>query len=166
MTSVETLDPEAPILWEVSRVGLTSFIAFKVEATVDDQNHAIRFTLNLPISGLPADREDHIFCAILSDRDRFIRYLRMVLMDREERSAMWGHTMTGGSGHGWGNWAGAADMPLLKELLQALSRSPDRIDHIASVVERLQRASEARDVLPEDFQLLWDAVKEARSELE
>jgi hypothetical protein len=157
---------DSHLLWEVSPVGLTSFIAFEIEARVEDQKQTIRFTLNLPILGLPHDREDHIFCAILSNRDQFIRYLRLVLMDRNDGAAMWAEALTDGSGRGGEGRARPADIPLLRELVRALSRSPDRIDHIARVVDRLQRTPEGRDVLPEDFQLLWDVLKEARSELE
>jgi hypothetical protein len=161
-----TVGLEAPVVWDISRLGLTSFIAFEVEAQVEDQKHGIRFTLNLPISGLPRDREDHIFCAILSNQEQFLRYLRILLADRDDLSATWAETLGADSRPPWHMRAGVGETPLLRHLMRALSRSPERIDHIAGVVDRLQRTSEGRHVLPEDFRLLWEAVKEARSELE
>jgi hypothetical protein len=161
----ETADLETAVRWDVSRVGLTSFIGFEVEAQVGDQRHRLRFTLNLPISGLPEDREDHIFCAILSNQGQFLRYLRVLLAERDD-PVVWAEAFRGGS-DGSGDGSGWADeAPLLKELVRALSRSPGKIDHIAQVVERLNSTSEGRAVLPEDFQRLWEAVIEARSELE
>jgi hypothetical protein len=49
--------------------------------------------------------------------------------------------------------------------VRALSRSPEKIDRIAEIVEGLQRTPEGREVLPERFQPLWDAVMQARSKV-
>ncbi len=156
---------ETLVHWDVSRVALTAFMGFRVEARVDDQGHKLRFTLNLPISGVPDDREDHIFCAILHDKEEFLRYLRVLLAEPDD-PALWAEAFRGDSSEGWGASAWVDEAPLLRDLVRALSRSPDKIDHIARVVERLKSTSQGRKVLPEDFQVLWQALIEARSELE
>ena len=162
---VDTSELAISIGWDVSRVGLTSFMGFDVEACAEDQSHRLRFTLNLPISGLPEDREDHILCSILSDPERFLRYLRLLLAERDD-PALWAEAFRGESGGRWRTSTQPDEVPLLKDLVRALSRSPDKIDHVAQVVERLQGTAEGREVLPEHFRLLWGAVVEARRELE
>jgi hypothetical protein len=157
---------ETPVIWEVSRLALTTFIAFEIDADVAGRQHKLRFTLNLPITGLPQDREDYVFSAILSNQKQFLRYLRLLLADREELPAIWAATLTNGMDDRAQVGGRRAEIPLLKDLMRALSRDSAKIDQIAQVVERLQRTAEGRAVLPEDFQVLWDAVEQARGEIE
>lgn len=155
----------ASIRWEVSQLALTAFMGFEVEAHAEDHSHNLRFSLNLPIAGLPEDREDHILCSILSNPERFLRYLRVLLAERDD-PALWAEAFRGRSAGRWGRSTQPDEVPLLRDLMRALSRSPDKIDHIAQVVERLRSTSEGRRVLPRDFQVLWEAVMEARRELQ
>ena len=53
-------------------------------------------------------------------------------------------------------------MPLLEELVRALSRSPEKIDRIERLVERLRRTEAGRAVLPNGFDSLWDKILQAR----
>jgi hypothetical protein len=155
----------APLIFlKISRLALTSFIAFRVVACVEGAKHILRFVLNLPIEGLPEDREEHIFSAILSDQAQFLRYLRILLTDRDDASVYWIDSLSDESPIGW-RVGLAAGVPLLKGLVRALSRSPDKIDRIAEIVAGLRETEKGREVLPEDFQVLWDAVMKARSEM-
>lgn len=155
----------APLIFlKISRLALTSFIAFRVVACVEGAKHILRFVLNLPIEGLPEDREEHIFSAILSDQAQFLRYLRILLADRGDASVYWIDSLSDESPSGW-RIGLAAGVPLLKGLVRALSRSPEKIDRIAEIVAGLRKTEKGREVLPEDFQVLWDAVMKARSEM-
>ena len=147
---------------KLSILALTSFIAFDVTAHVGDHKHTLRFVLNLPISGIPRGRSDRLFSAIISDREQFLRYLWLILAAED---ASLTHQIVDGEGPFWGPASGGTGMPLLEVLMRALSRSPEKIDRIAELVEGLRRTQEGREVLPEGFEPFWEAVTQTRSEI-
>ena len=61
---------------------------------------------------------------------------------------------------------GGDEMPLLESLVRSLSRSDDKIDRIASLVERLKLTPDGQAILPEGFEILWDTILQARKELQ
>jgi hypothetical protein len=151
----------------LSILSLTPFIAFEVAAKQDSVQALIQFVLRLPISGLPEQRDDFIFGAIISNRMQFLRYLRLLLAgvygfqlselthfngkERKDFNLSWEDL----------------DLPLLEEMVRALSRSPkEKIDRIAKIVEQLQRTPDGKAIIPEEFNLLWEAIIEARSDIE
>jgi len=146
----------------LSPLALTPFTAFEVVAQIEDHKHMLRFVLNLPISGIPESRKDRLFSAIISDRAQFLRYLWLLLADEVGRLPPWTGEVPGQI---WRPLSGDGAMPLLEALVRALSRSPKKLEHIAELVEGLQRTPEGRDLLPEGFEALWEAVTKARSEM-
>jgi hypothetical protein len=87
----------------------------------------------------------------------------MLLADPGDASTYWLDSLGSESPGQWRTGLGA-EIPLLKGLVRALSRSPEKIDRIAEIVAGLQKTEKGRDALPDDFQVLWDALIEARSE--
>jgi hypothetical protein len=57
----------------------------------------------------------------------------------------------------------APDLPLVEWLVRAVSRSPERIDHLARLIASLRATEEGRDLLPDGFDEVWDAIWSARS---
>ncbi len=147
---------------KVTILALTSFIAFEVSARVEDHRHALRFVLNLPISGIPQGRSDRLFSAIISEREQFLRYLWLILSPEDANLIHW---IVDGTGASWDRAWGSSGMPLLEMLMRALSRSPEKIDRIADLVEGLRRTPEGREVLPEGFEPFWEAVTQTRSDI-
>jgi len=147
----------------LSPLALTPFTAFEVVAQIEDHKHTLRFVLNLPISGIPESRKDHLFSEIIRDQAQFLRYLWLML--RDEAGGLPPGTGEG-PGQIWRPISGDGAMPLLEALVRALSRSPEKLEHIAELVEGLQRTPEGRDLLPEGFEPLWEAVTKARSEMQ
>jgi len=145
---------------QLDMLQLTPFIAFEIQAKVRRAKAAAQFVLSLPISGLPAQRDDHLLTAILTDQTQFLRYLRFLLAEEL------GWPM--GIGSGWdlaepGAWGRRVvddlDIPLLEDLVRALSRSPEKIDLVDDVVERLEHG---REILPRGFEQVWAAIREAK----
>ena len=66
---------------DLSPVGLSSFFAFYLKAELQKEMASISFVLNLPVEGMPADRDKMIMRSIISDKDRFIRYLLFLLSE-------------------------------------------------------------------------------------
>lgn len=145
---------------------LTSFIAFEVETRAGRKKHQIRFVLNLPIDGIPADRDNHIISTILSDETNFLRYIRFLLAQELGwlESAAFGEHLADGSEWRYGQRLDTS-IPLFEDLARTLSRSPEKIDEVTELVRRLIDTESGRAVLPEGFEGLWDIVQQARKQI-
>lgn len=147
-------------------LALTPFVAFQVRAELEGARHELCFVLKLPVSGIPeAEREARIFREILGDRARFLRYLWLLLLAGRSDSEHWMVRGADTGGASTGAWMSLDELPLLELLVHSLSRSDDKIDRIASLVERLKLTPDGQAILPEGFEALWDAVLQARKEL-
>jgi len=162
-TALDLGNPKV-IYKSLSILALTPFIGFNVSAQVGQAEHNTQFVLQLQMVGLPANREDHFIRAVISDQNQFIRFLRLILvMDPSElwRDSLWENTGEISSDEGT---QGGIDMPLLEDLLRAFSRSPEKIDRIDQIVQRLLATEEGRAVLPEGFETLWVQFAQAKGE--
>lgn len=140
---------------------LTSF--FAIEATAIDQDRRLtqEFVLKLPLIGAPEDREARLVLAMLSNRERLMRYLAMLLA----RDGMFGAGVADRSGHAWGSIAssGTVGLPLLEPILRTLAEDPSRLDDMDRLIGDLERTEEGRQLLPRELLALWSAVRETRS---
>lgn len=166
----QTLTPallRAPIVFpNISIKSITPFIAFQVEARVDNHKLTTRFVLNLPIENMPPTRDDLIISAIIENQGQFLRYLRLLLagegalLASDEWFRIGEHLSDDKSA--WED----LDMPLLEDLVRALSRSPEKkIDRIAEIVEQLQHTEEGKQLIPKEFHYLWEIILQARNEI-
>ena len=153
----------------VSLASLTTFMAFELSVLVGKTQHIARFVLNLPINGLPPERDSAVLCAVLSDRAQFLRYLRLLLMEDATLAASGGWSLGsqvhGRSEAGWSE----PEMPLLEELIRALSRSNDpngKIARINDLIQRLRRTPEGQEIIPPEFDALWQMIQQAQQELQ
>jgi hypothetical protein len=158
------LEGDAVTFENVSMVGLTGFFAFELVARHEDQEASVAFVLNLPVRGMPAERDKHILRSIISDRSRFIRYLLFLLA---EGSEMFSPTellaVSRDQGDGNGSFL-YGELPLLEELVRAYSRQPEKIDRIARLIDDLRESDEGRALLPEGFEQIWQAFLAARDQ--
>ena len=121
------------------------------------------FVLNLPEEGFPADRDKCILRSIISDPDRFLRYLLFLLSEEHSPDNLAAALAQGNSGTGWGtgfSW----NLPLFEELLRAFSRDPDKLAHIDSLVDDLSANSTGHEIIPDGFLKLWRTFKMARGD--
>ena len=151
---------------DISAVRITPFIAFQVDTKVETARHQSRFVLHLPIKNLPSNRDDLILSAIIEDQGQFLRYLRLLLAGETSFP----------SGEEWlrtnlnlqkpsTSWEDL-DLPLLEDLIRALSRSPEKkIDRIAEIVEQLRRTPQGQQIIPAEFDHLWQTILQARNEI-
>ena len=142
----------------LSLLDVTAFFCFEVARHDRTDLQPVRFTLNLPIRGLPDDRQEQILRALLSDSERVARYILMLLaLDSHEGS-------TSGSGFvqlGWDSQGSTWQLTqagLFEALLGVLRDDPGRLKHVAAVVKALTADSGGRDLLPSGFGAIWDAV--------
>lgn len=140
---------------------LTGFVAVRLSATADSEKAGLAFVLNLPVSGLPANRDSHVLASILSDRDRFMRYLMMILGEGMTFRPMGQFEAANG-----GAWkARDSDlMPLLEDMVRAYSRFPEKITRIKQMLAELDQAGVADKVVPADFRSVWSVFTQALNE--
>lgn len=144
---------ELAILDAADVTGLTGF-------ALSIGDHGRGFALNLPVSGLPEDRDAAILRRIIRNREGFLRYLRLLLGG----FGLGFEAVDGGGGdsvRAWSTGAGGVEA-ILEDLVRAWSREPDRLRDVQRVVERL-RGAEGEDgpVVPPDFEALWMVFEQA-----
>jgi hypothetical protein len=152
---------------KIGLTSLTSFVAFEIRITHKAHQHLVQFVINLPVVGMPAERDDSILSAMLSDRSQFLRYIQMLLLDAStnlESGFAEAALRLGSNLPNTGRW----DQPLLEKLVLALSRSNfpgGQIDQIQDLVARLKRSPRGQLVIPPEFDLFWEKILLAREKL-
>lgn len=133
---------------------LTRFIAFKLVAKKSGETVGTSFVFNLPVKGMPSDRDKHVLHSILSDQETFIRYLLLILGIDEFP----GLTKEHGGGHGKKTGGrGSLLFPLFEEMGRAYSRNPEKIERISKVIKDLEETGNLDKVLPAGFEDMWKA---------
>ncbi len=153
------LDPAAPVTatFPSSLEGLTSFFAVELVLRKDELVADTRFVINAPLAGVPENRHTRIIAAILRDRDRFIRYLLLLLGDPSQGDDLAGEAAVW-LGRGAFGPGATVDVPLLEVLVRSLSRTPGRLDHVANLIDELLATEEGRSVLPDGFEDVWQPI--------
>jgi len=138
---------------------ITSFLAFKLELGKLSKS----FVLNLPIRGIPENREEKILQSIVSNRENFLRYLWLLLYEGDytffdtnleaKLKGIFGPSQF---------WPIGEEMPLFEELVRTYSRSPDKIKRIAKLIEDITKTEDGDKILPQEFKLLWEVFEEAK----
>jgi hypothetical protein len=142
-------------LGQFATASITGLMAIELRAQVYDLR--IRFVLNLPIDGLPAERDSAVLQTVIRNRDGFLRYLLLLLGDLGAAAPP-----RDGDGKG-GSWAfgGSEGMPLLEELVRAYSREPERLVEVSRVVRRLTEGEDDQQIVPEAFLETWAVFEQA-----
>ena len=120
--------------------------------------------LNLPVEGLPDNRDDAIFRLVLKNREGFLRYILLILGEYTGEILNKGGLFL--TGNGTNPWADGftGEVPILEELARAFSRDPDKLKDIAEVVERLLRDDAHNQIIPEQFTEMWKVFETAMEE--
>jgi hypothetical protein len=144
------------IAWECDVAYITGLIAFELKT--DHPDVAARFVLNIPVTGVPEERNSAILQTVISNQEGFLRYLLLLLGDDKVSG------LDPGSGSGFAKWlarlAEGEDIPLLEELTRAYSRQPERLKEISGLIRDLSQGSQ-NSIIPRDFLDLWTVFESA-----
>jgi hypothetical protein len=151
------------IFTELTLLALTKFYAFKVSAHIEGKEAALRFVLTLPVEGMPDERNNGILQHIIGNSEKFIRYLLFLLSENPEQLIVERIIQNSGDANRGENRGIFTEIPLLEELVRAYSRHPEKIDRIDSLIADLQSSIDRDKILPEGFDRVWNAFKEAIS---
>ena len=144
-----------------SVTGLIAFVLKKKKKKI-----SARMVLNLPVEGLPENRDEAIFKLVVNNREGFLRYLLLLLGETEGSFIDTGNVLNGGNGNGGWRPAFSDDKPLLEELVRAFSRHPEKLKDIKAIVSRFLKENTTSNIIPEDFLKVWDVFEQAMKEVE
>lgn len=135
---------------------LTCFMAFQLADA--DTDTKLLFSLSLPMGGMPAERHAAILRSIITNRDAFFRYLRLLLSELGDPFAAALAAQSGASRDAWGR-GGGDDVPLLEDMVRALCAGDGRLEAVERVILRLAADDTGTDPVPQEFHTLWEAFR-------
>jgi hypothetical protein len=142
----------------MSLEALSSFFAFELVGRVAKVERRLRFVLNLPLFGAPDNRRDSVLRTFLSDRGRFLKFMILLLADEGFDPAAMREIFDDTKATGSDDGMNASASGLLEMLLHALDSSPDRLDHLHSLILQVTRDPEGRALLPPEFDEVWQPI--------
>ena len=136
---------QLPLSWTLPIQRLTSLVAFRLHVPVEAVDD-IGFTLRLPVEGMPADRMHYVLVSLISDRQRFLAFLR-ALLGGLEGMVDWAQG-EGGENDGavWG--IGLSEESLLEDLVRAASRDPGRLEPVRRLIDDFRKTEQGRPDCP------------------
>jgi hypothetical protein len=137
---------------------VTSFVAFELRSTEVDL--ATRFVLNLPTENMPVEERDGaIVRDIIGNREGFLRYVMLLLVEAGEEAAIFGSG--GGKWGAFGQGGRSGDeLPLFENLTRTFCRDPKRLESIRRLMEEVGKDPEG-GVVPPEFLDLWHIFEAA-----
>jgi hypothetical protein len=151
---------------QLSYEALSTFFAFEISARDRDRQGVTRFVLNLPLEGAPPDRRQRLLRSMLQNRAQVLRFLLLLLSDSgaeldgvlRATRALAEFGVTGSASQLFG-------LPLFEAMVRALDRDPARLEHIARLVDDLRSSPETSQLLPDDFDAIWEPIRAAAAEV-
>lgn len=160
LQDVMLLEPCWSQFERVSLLGLTSFFVWELNSSDGRFSHS--FVLHIPLENAPSNRSECILRHLLSDRERVLRFLLLLLMDPD--AGDFGRIAGGITDPDGKNAAvhGLFESTLLESLLRALDRRPDQIDQVEQIIRDLEQTPEGKRLLPDNLHEIWEPILEVR----
>ncbi len=145
-------DQERIVFSSVSLPSLTSFYAIRLTAAKGAHKASCAFVLNLPTSGIPDTRDNTILQSIISDQNRFIRYLLFLLADDPSIFQMEEIIARGEGKSDAVKTRAMLNLPLFEEMVKAYSRAPEKIKRIKDLIIDIKKSEDGEKLFPEGFE--------------
>jgi hypothetical protein len=147
---------------------VTPFFALRLTGRVDGgaEQH-FETAVRLPLDGAPAGRAEAVTAELLSDTDRLLRFILLLLADDGDSDRMLaeleGLLLERTVGGGTGSNTGELGLPLLEPMLRALHRAPEKLDEIDRLLTDMRAAGASTDaLLPPELEQLWSTIAQVR----
>lgn len=141
----------------LSAEALTAFLAIRLVAGSGDARFEHEFTLKLPVSGLPEDRDARVARAIVKDRAAFLSYLQCLFEELAPATGGEEQELRGES-EATAPPAALLSAGLLEPMLRTVHRDPERLGGLRALLESCQNDVDA-SVVPDEFRGVWAAVE-------
>ena len=142
----------------VSMLSLTSFFVFEVSSVSSKLTR--QFLLNIPLQNEPEDRKEALLRSLLSDPDRVLRFMLLLLSDAGADD--FASLFDAESNDAGSNVFGSASLgaPLFESLLRSLDRRPECLKQVAEMIDDLNKSNDGRQLLPKDLDTIWVPIWE------
>jgi hypothetical protein len=140
----------------------TGLIGFRLSSRMPGVPE-VRFTLLAGLKGDVGDRLDAVMAEILTDRDRLMRFLFLLLASGSDEAAhVLGPIRDGENGGSNGHGPTAESQPpLLETLLRAYSRDRSRLDAFSDALRTFERLHKKGADTPKDILQIWRPIQAA-----
>ncbi len=144
-------------------VDLTRFLAFQL--TDGDEDVSLLFSAGFAVDGLPAERNAAILRWVIDSREKFLRYIRMLLAEiGDPFSFALAAQMANGDGE---RRVAKDDAPIIEEMVRALCRGGYPMQAIERLMAGLGEARDGEpDPVPAEFRTLWNTFRVALNALD
>ena len=141
----------------LAMLSLTSFYVFRVE-TDSPKRMAREFVLNIPLTNEPSGRREALLKHLLSDKERVLRFLMLLLSDADADAFANMFNGTDGGSDSF-QFSSLLNGPTLFEsLMKCVERDPARLKQVADIISDLEKSSDGRELLPEDLEAIWRPI--------
>ena len=150
---------------------VTSFFALRLSGRSPSGERRLDVTARLPLEGAPDGRIEAVTADLLSDRDRLLRFILILLSDDIDVDRMLDELeglvaeRHAGTTPTPSTISGTLGLPLLEPMLRALHRAPERLDEIDRLLVDIRTAGGSTvDLLPPELEDLWATIAAVRAE--
>ncbi|MBD2451420.1 phospholipase D family protein [Nostoc sp. FACHB-152] len=150
---------------------ITSFFVFEIYLTNGQRLDSVMF--NVPLAEVPAERQQQILKALLQDKNQVLKLLMFLLADskadaRELIAAIVGGTSNDKIKSNSSNKSSTSTsflFPVFEAMVKALDQNPQKLDYVARLVEDLRKLPPEEQLLPDNFDEIWQPIYTAYQKL-
>lgn len=136
-------------------LSVSRFLAFKIEKAGETYH---KFLICIDIEGLPDDRLDNLYRAIIDSSEKFFEYIRFILTEdisKDDILKEFEKQPDTVKNHADVNeWF--QDLPIYENLLVAASRNPKKLQEVDEIIKRLDYEHEGKPIIPPPFRIFWE----------
>ena len=148
----------ATTTWTLANQHVTPFLVVETTAGEGGARVVRRCVLKAELTGdVDRRRHDAVFDVLKSKQD-VLRYLLFLLGDPSYDALLAELAGTGETGFRPEATGARQDVALLEPLVRAVGRDDDALARVASLVADLRAMPNGHELVPDDFDALWDAV--------
>jgi hypothetical protein len=141
----------------LTMLSLTSFYVFLIE-TESPKKMTREFVLNIPLTNEPSGRREALLKHLLSDKERVLRFLMLLLSDADADAFANMFNATDGGSETF-QFSSLLNGPTLFEsLMRCVERDPARLEQVAEIISDLEKSSDGRELLPEELDAIWRPI--------
>ncbi|MCK5036751.1 MAG: phospholipase D family protein [Candidatus Sabulitectum sp.] len=137
----------------VAPESLTGFVAFSLKCGAG----VLRFSLNIPVTGMPEERSGFILRSVIQRSEDFLRYLMMLLSGYESKHFAHGNSSAFAA---FIRRSSSGDLRLLENIVAALAADPAQLVAVDKLVLDLEEGASSLDVFPAGFLEFWGVFRE------
>jgi hypothetical protein len=147
---------------------VTPFFALRLTGRAEDGSEQhLDAAVRLALEGAPGGRAEAVTAELLSDTERLLRFILLLLADDGDSDRMLAELedlLTERSvGSSSSSDRGSGGLPLLEPMLRALHRDPERLDEIDRLLTDMRTAGASTErLLPPELSDLWVTIAEVR----